>query len=500
MPPVPRKSSTNRRRYPRQPGPPDPRSMELQLRCITTHLLKGATPSVGSETSVLGFVSKNSYYEEDQLGSMPHQSTLHSSNESLQNTQHITVQEPHPSSSNSMPTVEPIVADRQHVPLADSELSENTTAGFEQTSSHTWRHAFDSIVAPYLPSISSRFPPQPSAVHSQPSIASPHVGPHQPKATLQLPTAAPAVSQCPTTNQLQTNSQSAVLTGSVLPQIGNLEDVSAASRSSQPTGSLSESVPSPPMPLHLDIPDNLLTCLNSNHILTTRAVTTSPTLTHPEINRSEVPGGSTSPPASILFSPVPSHSCASAPKHLHGLNSNYDYGPPSSPPDTSPMLLSNPEMPPRFRSFHPQHTTYPLTTNPDSPPQPQEIPIADTPVRNRQTVVRKERLFPDGSGSTIWYQTSSDEPLSSPPMIAGSEDGDVFLHQHQAGAQVWVMSSRQWVMATEGHIHPLLPQRRLGVRLSGEPSWLTLRSYNVRKSKRKVRAKGPATITTVIEM
>lgn len=36
-----------------------------------------------------------------------------------------------------MPPVEPRVADRQHVPLADSELPENTTTGFKRTSSRT---------------------------------------------------------------------------------------------------------------------------------------------------------------------------------------------------------------------------------------------------------------------------------------------------------------------------------------------------------------------------
>ena len=163
---------------------------------------------------------------------MPHQSTSFSSYESLQNTQHIAIEEPYASSSNSMPKVEPIVADRQHVLLTDSELPENTTTGFKQTSSRTKpvvRHhgadaydlspsppnflilplrapvqpahtavgvscyrphgVIDSIVSPYAPSNSSRFPPSQPPVHSQLSIASPHVGPHQPKATLQLPTA-----------------------------------------------------------------------------------------------------------------------------------------------------------------------------------------------------------------------------------------------------------------------------------------------------------------------
>lgn len=68
---------------------------------------------------------------------MPHQSTSFSSYESLQNTQHIAIEEPYASSSNSMPKVEPIVADRQHVLLTDSELPENTTTGFKQTSSRT---------------------------------------------------------------------------------------------------------------------------------------------------------------------------------------------------------------------------------------------------------------------------------------------------------------------------------------------------------------------------
>jgi len=338
---------------------------------------------------------------------MPHQLTLRFSNESLQSTQHIAVNEPHASSSNnSMQQVEPMVADRQHaMSLTDGELPENATAGFKQTSSRTKpvvRHppnflilplrplvqlvraavgvryhrpdgVIDSTVAPYLPSISSAFPPSQPPTHSQLPIASPHVGPHQPKATLQLPT---AVSQCPTTNQSQTDPQSTVLTGGVLRQTGNLEDVRGTSRSSQPTVSLSESVPSPPMPLHRDIPDNLPTCLDFNHISTPRVVTSSPTLIHTKINRgAEAPGDSTSPTASTLLSPVPSHSCGSSPKHLHGLNSNYDYGPASSPADTSPMLWSNPEMPPRFRLVRPQPTM--SLTTPQAPP---ETPMADTPV------------------------------------------------------------------------------------------------------------------------
>ncbi|EDR13098.1 uncharacterized protein LACBIDRAFT_322537 [Laccaria bicolor S238N-H82] len=223
----------------------------------------------------------------------PHQSTC---NESLQKTQHIAIEKPHASSSNSMLKVEPIVADRQHVPLADSELPENTTAGFKETSARTKpvvRHRGADIhgLSPSPPNISTsslRSPAQPartavgsschrpdnindpvlaqptgrpgnfkatrggnsnlplgtrrsacdqegtvlsqslpqplSAARSQLPIASPHVGPHQPKATLQPPTAAPAVSQRPTTTQLQTDSQSANLTGGVQRQTGNLED------------------------------------------------------------------------------------------------------------------------------------------------------------------------------------------------------------------------------------------------------------------------------------
>ena len=353
-----------------------------------------------------------------------------------------------------MSKVEPIVADRQHVPLADSELPENTTAGFKHTSSRTKPvvrhrgtdihdlspsppnfltspprppaqpaptavgsscHRPDNINDPALAQptgrpgnfkatrsgnsnlplgtrrpvcdqegtvLSQGLPQPPYAARSQRPIASPHVGLHQPNATLQPPTAAPAVSQRPTTDQLQTDSQSAILTGGVQRQTGNLEDVSGTSRRSQPTISISESVPSPPLPLHRDIPDSSTTCLNCNHILSSRVVTTSPTLmptlTRPETNGgAEVLGDSTSPPASTLLSPVPSHLRASAPKHLHGLNSNH--GSASSPADTSPML-SNLEMPPRFRLIHPQPTTSPLTTPPDSPPQPQQIPIVDMPV------------------------------------------------------------------------------------------------------------------------
>ena len=196
-----------------------------------------------------------------------------------------------------------------------------------------------------------RLPQPPPAAHSQLPTASPHVGPRQTKATLQLPT-APTVSKCSATNQLQTDSRSAVVTGAVLRQTGNLEDVSGTSRSSQLTVSLFESVPSPPMPLHRDISDNLPTCLNFNHFSTPRVVTTSPTLTHTEINGgAEVPGVSTSLPASTFLSPVPSGSYGSAPKHLYGLDSNHGYGPASSLADTSPILPSNSEMLPRFAQF-----------------------------------------------------------------------------------------------------------------------------------------------------
>ena len=50
-----------------------------------------------------------------------------------------------------------------------------------------------------------------------------------------------------------------------------------------------------------------------HHISTPIVVTISPTLTLNEINGgAEVPRDSTSPPASTLLSPVPSHTCGSA--------------------------------------------------------------------------------------------------------------------------------------------------------------------------------------------
>ena len=352
-----------------------------------------------------------------------------------------------------MSKVEPTVTNRQHVPLADSELPENTTAGFKQTSSRTNPvvrhrgtdihnlspsppnfltsplrppaqpartavgsscHRPDNINDPVLAqpadrpghfkttrsdnsnrplgtrrsvcdqegTVLSQGRPQLPAARSQLPIASPHVGPHQPKATLQPPTTAPAVSHRPTTDELQTDSQSAVLTGGVQRQTGNLEDAHITSRRSQPTVSPSGSVPSPLLPLHRDIPDSSTTCLNCNYVPSLRVVSTSPTpmptLMRPETNGgAEALGDLTSPPASTVLPPVPSHFRGAAPKQLHGSNSNHD--PASSPAVTSPML-SNLEMPPRFRLIHPQPTTSPLTTPPDSPPQPQQIPIVDMPV------------------------------------------------------------------------------------------------------------------------
>jgi hypothetical protein len=220
---------------------------------------------------------------------MPHQSTSHSSNESLQKTQYIAIiEEPHASSSNSMPKVELIVADRQHVPLADSELPENMTAGFTQISSRT----------------------KPVVRHRG---ADAHDLSPSPPNFLTLPLRPPVQP-----------ARTAVGVSCHGPDYFNDSIVAPH----PPTVSLPASVPSLPMPLHHDIPDNLPTCLNFNHISTLRVVTTPPILTHTEINGgAEVPGDATSPPASTLLSPVPSHSCGSSPKHLHRSNSNHDYGP-----------------------------------------------------------------------------------------------------------------------------------------------------------------------------
>ena len=236
---------------------------------------------------------------------MPHQSSSLSSYESLQNTQHIAIEEPHASSntttgfkqtsSRTKPVVRHYGADAYDLspsppnflilPLRAPVQPAHTAVG---VSCYRPDGIIDSIVAPYAPSNSSRFPPSQPPVHSQLSIASPHVGPHQPKATLQRPT---AVSQCPTTNQLQTDSQSAILTGGDLRQTGNLEDVSVTLRSSQLTVSLSDYV---------------------HYISAPIVVTISPTLTLNEIKGgAEVPRDSTSP-ASTLLSPVPSHTCGSA--------------------------------------------------------------------------------------------------------------------------------------------------------------------------------------------
>ncbi|KAH6915894.1 hypothetical protein BKA70DRAFT_1216200 [Coprinopsis sp. MPI-PUGE-AT-0042] len=82
-----------------------------------------------------------------------------------------------------------------------------------------------------------------------------------------------------------------------------------------------------------------------------------------------------------------------------------------------------------------------------------------------------ERAFPDSSGKTVWYESCSEVQILHPPGTCVGAEGDLYLHFHNQGSQVWVMTDT-WTIAYEGIEHPHVSGRTLRIRTTGEPVWL----------------------------
>lgn len=80
-----------------------------------------------------------------------------------------------------------------------------------------------------------------------------------------------------------------------------------------------------------------------------------------------------------------------------------------------------------------------------------------------------------GTGqSTVWYESCSPGPIAGPPLDPSTNSGDLAVHFHHGGHQIWLKDHcGSWVSAFEGQQHPLDRRFVLHIRPSAEPQWVT---------------------------
>ena len=155
--------------------------------------------------------------------------------------------------------------------------------------------------------------------------------------------------------------------------------------------------------------------------------------------------------------------------------------PTSTPTNPAPMTVVSP------RLLSPMS---PLTALPS--------PLHGSPSRpSPMSITRVERRFNGTSqGSTVWYESEPSSPSQFPPPRFTASRGELYRYKDADGQlNFWVMDG-VWKTVGEGSSHPTIQGRRLHIRPSGEPSWLTARSYAVQKSK-TVRGASTTPITVV---
>jgi hypothetical protein len=109
-----------------------------------------------------------------------------------------------------------------------------------------------------------------------------------------------------------------------------------------------------------------------------------------------------------------------------------------------------------------------VPTNPFSKSPP---PSASTTPKTKL----KFRRYEAGSSTgitTVWYESCSASPISQPAKTPAMLAGEIYLHFHHQGHQVWVIDSREkWTDGYEGFRHPQDKAYTLRIRPTGEPIW-----------------------------
>lgn len=128
-----------------------------------------------------------------------------------------------------------------------------------------------------------------------------------------------------------------------------------------------------------------------------------------------------------------------------------------SPPKStySPATISPP-----LHDLHAAHSRQ-STSHSNGPLKPAEI--VTLPYRRLQHAV-------PGGALMVWYESSSDTPITGPASIPTAQVGDCYVHYHHSGHQAWVKDT-DWIPAWEGLRHPAQSNTTLHIRASGEPVW-----------------------------
>lgn len=80
-----------------------------------------------------------------------------------------------------------------------------------------------------------------------------------------------------------------------------------------------------------------------------------------------------------------------------------------------------------------------------------------------------------GGAVTVWYRTCGPFALPSPPAALRADVDDIFVHHDQTlRYKMWVFNcSGAWIALRAGDRQPSHPGRRLWIRRTGEPSWVS---------------------------
>lgn len=77
--------------------------------------------------------------------------------------------------------------------------------------------------------------------------------------------------------------------------------------------------------------------------------------------------------------------------------------------------------------------------------------------------------------TTVWYESCSPAPIAGPPKDPTKNCGDLFVHFHHGGHQIWLKDATGvWITGFEGQQHPLNRAYVLHIRPSAEPLWVHL--------------------------
>ena len=150
-------------------------------------------------------------------------------------------------------------------------------------------------------------------------------------------------------------------------------------------------------------------------------------------------------------------------------------------------VIGLPLLTPNFSLFR----TPPAATS--GPTANEPIPDTSAPETTISIPVRHQRPFVSGpKGSTVWYTTASNQPISLPPASLPTSSGILYIHTNLTTNtnQVWLCNiNARWtdIGTTENVKHPSITDRILFFRSDGIPSWLTSTNYATIQS-RKERA------------